>query len=118
MSGTKICPNEACGKTLGRTARSCECGQIFGKAVAVAAKPKKQETKRKPKKRAKRKPKTARLPVATRKAAEAASDAFRVGIFDDGGLAIVNERGGLELNADQAVRLATFCRAQFAEVED
>ncbi len=107
MSATKKCPNPECGKTLGRSARKCECGQLFGKAA----------TPPKPKKRGKRKPKTARIPVATRKAKVAADERFRVGIFSDGGMAIINERGGLELSPDQAVELASFCREQFAEAE-
>jgi hypothetical protein len=109
---TKKCPNEACGKDVGWTARKCDCGQVFGKAAKAASHPTKT---RRPKKR---RAKTAKLPVKTRPAAKVEVDQFRVGIFLDGGMVIVNERGGLELDADQAIKVAQFCREQFQVAEE
>lgn len=104
---TKKCPNEACGKELGWTARKCECGQTFGKAAATAPKPKKTG---RPKKRI---AKTGKLPVPPAQSQPA--DDFRCCLFHDGAVGIRNAEGAIELKPDHAIELATFFQLYFTE---
>lgn len=63
-----------------------------------------------------------KTPVKTPAKAPAAkangeTQAFRVGLFNDGSLAILARRGAIELDEDETLELATYLRAQFSEAE-
>lgn len=100
-----ICPG--CQLELGRTVRKCDCGLQFGKGHGNGKKADapKRDWKKKPEKR------------APRAATNGATDPFRVGIFNDGGLAILAARGSLELTAEEAGQLAGFCAEHFGDAE-
>lgn len=102
MTGTKICPD--CEKVIGRTVSKCECGHEFPKGHGRGKKA--DAPKRDWKQQAER--------AAPRAAAEKEST-FRVGIFNDGGLAILAALGSLELSPEEAEQLAGFCAQHFGD---
>lgn len=125
---TKVCPQ--CDVTLGRTARTCECGHQFAKGHGNGAKevsvdevstvggpPLNHDWKgkvTKPPKKSRKKPGKNPAEIPPTKA-NSADDHFRVGIFNDGGLAILAKLGALELSAEEAGELAGFCAQHFGD---
>lgn len=102
---TKTCPG--CQKAIGWTAKTCECGQVFGKAAGKADEPAKTR-------KAKGKPKAARKPAVSRPRNAGAAAPARCCLFNDGGVGIVAAHGTLELSPDDATILAGFIIQHFS----
>lgn len=121
-ASTKVCPSPGCGATLARNIKQCACGHQFAKGnangpkVALpdgAAPPPTREWKGKADKPPERPREKAATPPQSN--AEPKPKAFRVGIFNDGGLAILAKLGALELGPEEASELAGFCAQHFGD---